>query len=87
MIRKWKQFKESIGGFEIPDTQSIGPNYGKQVLHSTLSSEDTNVILGSDDKFYTIDGYEKKWQELGDPKFPREFNKLNLDTLLQKLSS
>lgn len=86
MIKKWNEFSESISGWELVG-KDMGPNYPKSELPNTISSDDTNVLLGIDDNFYTESDFMELFDELS--KYTkldlnlRTFNKLNLDKLLQ----
>ena len=83
MIKTWKNFKESANGTEL---FGRGPNFPEQKLPTTLSSDETSLIEGSDGVFYTMDDYIELYNQTLkkmtlDPKL-RNFNKSNLETLL-----
>ena len=86
MIKTWKKFIESISGWELVG-KDMGPNYPKSELPNTLSSKDTNVILGIDDNFYTESDFINLFNDLSKQHkldiSLKDFNKKNLDTLLQ----
>jgi len=86
MIKTWEKFKESISGWELVG-KDMGPNYGEQKLPTTLTSDETSLIEGSDGIFYSMDDYIELYNQTLkkmtlDPKL-RSFNKSNLETLLQ----
>jgi len=88
-IKNFKNFSESISGWELvgPD---MGPNYPKHEIPNTISSSDTEVIFGKDNKFYTQDEYENLHNEyisLGSVKPLPEFNKRNLDYIITILNN
>jgi len=90
MIKNWKKFIESISGTELFG-KDMGPNYGEQKLAKTLSNDETSLIEGSDGVFYTLDDYIEFYNQTLkkmtlDPKL-RNFNKSNLETLLQIINS
>ena len=83
-INNWFKFLESISGWEL-----MGPNYPQHELPTSLSTRDTNILIGIDGNFYTESDYEELFLDLNkkmelDPKL-REFNQKNLDTLLLKM--
>jgi len=86
MIKNWKNFKESISGWELVG-KDMGPNYPKTDLPNTLSTKDTNILLGSDDNFYTESDFMNLFDDLS--KFQKldfdlkNFTQSNLDKLLQ----
>lgn len=86
MIKKWNEFSESISGWELVG-KDMGPNYPKSELPNTLSNDDTNILLGMDDNFYTKSDFLELYDELSKIKKIdfnlKEFNKSNLDTLLK----
>jgi hypothetical protein len=86
MIKKWNEFSESISGWELVG-KDMGPNYPKSELPNTISSDDTNVLLGIDDNFYTESDFFDLYDELSKTKKLdfnlKVFNKSNLDTLLK----
>lgn len=83
-IKKWNKFIESISGWELVGQHSMGPNYPEQVLHTTLSTKDTEVIEGIDGVIYTYDDYQNLYQDyLKKGGTPLEgFTKSNLDSIL-----
>lgn len=82
MIKNWKKFTEAISGWEI--VQKVGPNYPDQVLPTTLSRNDTEVIMASNEEIYTYDDYQNLYIDYlksgGTPLVG--FNKKNLDIVL-----
>ncbi len=87
MIKKFKAFVEAISGWELVG-KDMGPNYPQQKLHTTLNRNHTNVIIGIDDNFYTMDDYQELYNnylKMGNPPIQGGFNKKNLDTILSIL--
>ena len=83
-IKKWNQFLEAVGGFEVPLRQ-IGPNYGEQKLAVTLSQSDTQTLLGMDGNFYTYDDFQTLYNDYlksGGEVLQGGFTKGNLDLIL-----
>ena len=86
MIKNWKRFKESISGWELVG-KDMGPNYPQQKLPNTLDSSDTTLIMGVDGNLYTESDFMEFFDEIS--KFKKlnfnskEFNKSNLDRLIQ----
>lgn len=81
MIKNWSNFKESISGWELIG-KDMGPNYPQQNLPTTLTSQDTTVIMGMDGNLYTEDDFNQLLQQVNLKNISRDFNKKNLDTLL-----
>jgi hypothetical protein len=85
MIKNWKEYNESVGGFEIPLKQ-IGPNYGEQELQNTITKSDTTPIKGSNGRMYFqsdfLDLYNRMIQFNKTAVSFRDFNKQNLEELL-----
>lgn len=86
-IKKWKRFTESISGWELVGQHSMGPAYPEQVLQTTLSTEDTELIEGIDGVIYTYDDYQNLYQDyLKKGGSPLEgFTKSNLDLVIDFL--
>ena len=61
-IKRFNQF-ESISGWELVGQHIMGPAYPEQKLAVTLSSSDTEVIMGFDGIIYTYDDYQSLYQE------------------------
>lgn len=56
MIKKWKEFKESISG--TLDMEFNEPNYGKTIIPNTLLNSDLEVITSDiTNKSYTNDDF------------------------------
>lgn len=51
-IKRFKKFTEAVSGTSFPGNP-FGPQYGRQSLPNSLSTEDTDVLMGIDGKFYT----------------------------------
>jgi len=87
MIKKFKQFLESISGTEL--IGSLGPGIGSQELSNTITTNDTSVIASDiDGKIYTYDDYNSLYEDyLKKGKKPLEggFNKENLETIITML--
>jgi hypothetical protein len=84
MIKRFKEFNESISGTEF--VGSFGPNYGDtQVKNKTISSNDTSVIYSGE--IYTHDDYNSIYQEYlkigGEPL--HGFNLENLNRVISFL--
>ena len=82
MIKKYKQFLESISGTL---TNVNGPGMPRQILRNTITSSDTDVVYSDiTGKIYSKDEYDDLYkvhlQNGGKPLFG--FNKENLDTVL-----
>jgi len=87
-IKKWKGFKEAISG--TFDIMPFGPNSPKQELRNTISSKDTTVIEGSDGVIYDLYQFQELYNAYlkdGGKENLSEFNKANIDTLLQIINS
>ncbi len=87
-IKKFSQF-ESISGWELVGQHVMGPNYPEQKLAVTLSSSDTEVLMGLDGNFYTYDDYQSLYNDylkIGGDSL-QGFSKSNLDLVLTKLIS
>lgn len=84
MIKKFKEFNESISGREL--VGPVGPNYGNTKLkNKTLNIGDTSVIFSEiTDKMYTYDDYQNLYQDYlksgGTPL--HGFDKENLEKVL-----
>ena len=84
MIKRFKEFNESISGTEF--VGSFGPNYGDtKIKNKTISSNDTSVIYSDlTGEIYTHDDYNSIYQEYlkigGEPL--HGFNRENLDIIL-----
>jgi hypothetical protein len=84
MIKKFKEFNESISGTEL--VGQVGPNYGDTKLQNkTLNQNDTGVIFSEITReFYTWDDYNQLYQNYlksgGKPL--HGFNRENLDIIL-----
>lgn len=88
-IKKFKEF-ESISGWELVGQHVMGPNYPEQELAVTLSSSDTMTLMANNGNFYTQDDYESIFNEYlkkGGKENLREFNKKNLEQVIQYLST
>lgn len=85
-IRNWKEFKESISGWELVG-QHMGPGYPEQELPVTLTQADTQILMGKDGEFYTYDDYQDLYQSyLKDGGSPLEgFTQENLDIILDTI--
>ena len=85
-IRNWKEFKESISGWELVG-QHMGPGYPEQELPVTLTQADTQILMGKDGEFYTYDDYQDLYQSyLKDGGSPLEgFTQENLDIILSSI--
>jgi len=88
MIKRFKQFTESISGREL--VGPMGPNYGDvSIKNKTLSSRETEIIFSEiTSKFYTHSDYSELYVEYlksgGTPL--SGFNKENLEEVLSKIS-
>ncbi len=85
---KIKKFIEAISGWELVG-RDMGPNYPEQKLPTTLDKSDTQVALGVDGKIYTNDEFLDLYNiylKSGGKENLSEFNKMNLDLILQYLS-
>jgi len=84
MIKKYKQFLESISGTEL--IGSLGPGIGSQKLSNTITTNDTEVIASDiTGEMYTYDDYNELYEDyLKKGKKPLEggFNKENLEIIL-----
>jgi len=84
MIKKYKQFLESISGTEL--IGSLGPGIGSQKLSNTITTNDTEVIASDiTGEMYTYDDYNELYADyLKKGKKPLEggFNKENLEIIL-----
>ena len=84
-IKRFHQY-ESISGWELVGQHVMGPAYPEQELAVTLSSSDTEVLMGFDGNIYTYDGYQILYQEYlkkgGSPL--NGFTKSNLDSVIRK---
>jgi hypothetical protein len=84
MIKKFKEFNESISGTEL--IGQVGPNYGDTRLQNkTLNQNDTGVLFSEiTGEFYTWDDYNQLYQNYlksgGKPL--HGFNRENLDMIL-----
>jgi hypothetical protein len=83
-IKRFKQF-EAISGWEL-----VGPGFGpgspRQELAVTLSSSDTNTLMGFDGNFYTYDDYQSLYNDYmksGGRENLSEFTESNLNLVLQ----
>jgi hypothetical protein len=79
-----KKFKESISGWELVG-KDMGPNYPEQKLPVTLTKDDTSVLMGIDDKFYTENDFLDLYNlylKSGGKENLSEFTKANLDKIL-----
>jgi hypothetical protein len=87
-IKRFNKFvKESISGTEIPTNPNFsyfGPSYGTQKSPNTINYHDTDVILASDNKFYSEDDYNDMYQNyLKNGGKPLDgFNLENIETIL-----
>jgi hypothetical protein len=83
-IKKFKDYNESISGWELIGQHTMGPNYPEQKLPVSLSQKDTEVLIGIDGNFYTYDDYQELYQSyLKDGGKPLEgFTKQNLDKII-----
>jgi hypothetical protein len=65
----------------------MGPGYPEQELAVTLSTSDTEVLMGFDGNMYTYDDYQSLYQDYlkrgGSPL--QGFNKENLNNVLDYL--
>jgi len=85
---KIKSFKESISGWELVG-KDMGPNYPDQKLASTLTNNDTSVLLGSDGKLYSEDEFDDLYNlylKSGGKENISDFNQKNLDTIIYLFS-
>ena len=86
-IKKFKEF-ESISGWELVGQHVMGPNYGEQKLAVTLSSSDTETLMGIDGNFYTYDDYQELYQNYlksgGKPL--HGFNRDNLNLIISSIN-
>jgi hypothetical protein len=89
IIKKWKEFKESISGTEL--VGHLGPNYPDQdVTNTQISPKDTGIVLCTiDNKLYTYDDYQDMYNlYLKSGNSPLHgFNKNNLDKVVTFLTS
>jgi hypothetical protein len=85
-IKNWKEYVESISGWELVG-KDMGPNYPQSKLPNTLSNKDTSILMGIDGEFYTESDFMELFDNLSKTNklnFElKEFNKSNLDNLLQ----
>lgn len=87
-LKDWKQYSESISGWELVG-KHMGPGYPEQELQIPLSKVSTEVISASNGEIYTWDDYRDLWNEylkLGGKKNISEFTKGNLDEIIDFLS-
>jgi hypothetical protein len=87
-IKKFREF-ESISGWELVGT-GFGPGSPRQELAVSLSSSNTQTLLGKDGKIYTYDDYEELYNQYQKEKGSenlKEFNQLNLDKVIQYIKS
>jgi hypothetical protein len=84
-IKRFHQY-ESISGWELVGQHVMGPGYPEQELRVTLSSSDTEVLMGFDGHMYTYDDYQSLYQHyLGKGGIPLHgFTKSNLDRVIRK---
>jgi|LakMenEpi03Aug12_release.lakeMendotaPanAssembly.Ray.scaffolds.fasta_scaffold200632_2 hypothetical protein len=85
-IKNWGEFSESISGWELVG-KDMGPNYPQSQLPNSLSTKDTNILIGIDGNFYTESDYEDLFLTLSkkyklDPNL-RQFSRDNLNLLLK----
>jgi len=92
MIKKWNQFSESVSG--TTDTRSFGPNFGTQILPTTLSTKQTQTLSDKHGNFYTQDDYNQLYDDAlkfhkndfirngEDLASLKQFTKQNLDFLI-----
>ena len=84
-IKRFHQY-ESISGWELVGQHVMGPGYPEQELAVTLSTSDTEVLMGFDGNLYTYDDYQSLYQDYlkkgGSPL--QEFNLDNLNKVLKK---
>lgn len=82
-IKRFHQY-ESISGWELIGT-GFGPGSPRQELAVTLSTSDTEVLMGFDGNIYTYDDYQSLYQDYlkkgGEPL--QGFNLSNLNNVLQ----
>ncbi len=87
-INNWSKFLESISGWELVG-KHMGPNYPEQKLQTSISSQDTNVLMAFDGEFYTEDEFVKQLYPEYLAKFPNSplsgFNQENLDIVIRSL--
>ena len=87
-IKSWENFKESISGWELVG-KHMGPNYPEQKLPTSISNQDTNVLMAYNGEFYTEDEYIKQLYPEYLSKYPNVplsgFNKANLDLVIKVL--
>lgn len=87
MIKKFKEFNESISGTEL--VGPVGPNYGDtQIKNKTISTNDTSVIYSDlTGEIYTHDDYNSIYQDYlkigGEPL--HGFNPENLNRVISFL--
>ena len=88
-IKKFREF-ESISGWELVGQHVMGPNYGEQKLAVTLSSSDTETLMGMDGNFYTYDDYQSLYNDYmksGGKENIKDFTQLNLDKVIEYINS
>lgn len=88
MIKKYKEFLESISG--TMDTMPFGPGMPRQELPNTLTSNNTETLFSeTTGNFYTYDDYTTMYMEyLGKGGKPLEgFNIENLEDVLMILKN
>lgn len=88
-IKRFKNFSEAVSGTSFPGANPFGPNYGRQSLPNSLSTEDTTVLMGIDGKFYTKSDFIDTLYPLYLSKNPGQildgFTQENLDVVLSNI--
>lgn len=87
MIKKWKTFIESVGGWELVGKHTMGVNYGEENLPNTLSTKDQSYLISIDGNFYNEADFMNLYDTLLksiklDPNM-KVFNQDNLDSLVK----
>jgi hypothetical protein len=87
-ILKFKKFNEAANGGDFLNGANPAPHFPSMQTDTSMKSLDNvtpDLIEGMDGIIYTSDKYDELYQNYGnnDPDL-RIFNKLNLNTLLQK---
>ena len=85
-LKYYHSFNEVANGTDMAMKNDMGGVY--LTTPTTLSSGDTNVLMGMDDNLYTEDEYLNLYNEYlknNKPLPNNEFNKMNLDIVLSKL--
>jgi len=85
-IKRFNEIDESISGWELVGKHVMGPNYPEHKIPTSISTQDTHVIMGCDGNFYTEnDFYDRLYPEYlqKSPNKPLDgFNKENLDEVI-----